>query len=356
VRIHPSEISNLIDTNKRQVYLAGFILGFLLAALYAADLAKVGFDFRFFLTAGFALESLIFFFVLWLKPQSLRVIELATYLSLSTFLLATVYLNFEATSRSDPAGRFIFGDIVNGFAMWIVILFLGAFLSLSTFEIRALLAYTFLGIFGIVIQTSLDNHMPPAMLSMYLFRWLNAFVGLIVALLWLSRIGHLQRQFAQTDSLTGLLNRRAVYAIMAQEAARVSRAGPLFSVAIFDIDRFKKVNDTFGHVAGDKFLQEFAVIVGESIRQNDYLSRWGGEEFLLVLPGIDLEKARMTAERIRRLVDGHDFAKVGHVTVSFGVATYSAGESQESLLTRADKALYLAKEQSRNLVIAKDNG
>jgi diguanylate cyclase (GGDEF)-like protein len=117
----------------------------------------------------------------------------------------------------------------------------------------------------------------------------------------------------------------------------------------FDIDRFKRVNDSFGHLTGDHVLRTLAAIAMEHIRDSDYLVRWGGEEFLVVSPDTGLEKATMVAERLRKVMGEHSFEYMGPVTASFGVAEYREGETKDSFILRADAAMYSAK-KSRNRV------
>jgi diguanylate cyclase (GGDEF)-like protein len=159
---------------------------------------------------------------------------------------------------------------------------------------------------------------------------------------------------AKRDALTGLFNRRYLFDMLSQEANRQSRASGPFSVCILDIDFFKKVNDTHGHLAGDEVLHGLAENVLESLRNIDCFGRYGGEEFLLILPQTPLDGAEVKAERVRRKVESLRFPNIAEsfkVTVSIGVAEYQDGESPEETISRADQALYKAKEQGRNRVI-----
>jgi diguanylate cyclase (GGDEF)-like protein len=158
---------------------------------------------------------------------------------------------------------------------------------------------------------------------------------------------------ALTDALTGVSNRGAIMARLADEVTRAAREHLPLSVAILDIDHFKQVNDAHGHLAGDAVLRELVVRAGSVLRQYDVLGRYGGEEFLIVAPHIDLARASEVFERVREAVAGQPFA-VGEgllwSTVSIGGATMVGDEPVDELIARADKALYRAKGQGRNRV------
>ena len=119
---------------------------------------------------------------------------------------------------------------------------------------------------------------------------------------------------------------------------------------MFDIDHFKKINDTYGHTTGDIVLKEIAQVVTETIRKYDIVARWGGEEFVILVPNSKAEETALMAEKIRETIEKYAFTEAGTVTCSFGVTEYKDGDSIDSLVTRADEALYKAKEQGRNRV------
>jgi diguanylate cyclase (GGDEF)-like protein len=158
------------------------------------------------------------------------------------------------------------------------------------------------------------------------------------------------------DALTGLVNRRHLLEHMGAEAARRAREPRPFSLALFDVDHFKKVNDTYGHEAGDRVLKAVAgLLSGENgrLRAADLGGRWGGEEFLILMPETGLGEAMVLAERLRAGIAGHamdDNGAAFRVTASFGVAEGLAGESFDDAIRRADAALYRAKHNGRNRV------
>jgi two-component system cell cycle response regulator len=161
---------------------------------------------------------------------------------------------------------------------------------------------------------------------------------------------------AYTDTLTGVYNRRYMNAHLDRKIMEIAETVKPVSVLMFDIDNFKNINDTYGHKAGDEVLSELAKRVSRGVRDIDLLSRYGGEEFVIVMPDADIEVAVAVAERVRALVADQTFAvssDVGSlaVTVSVGVATTrDPTETTESLIGRADEALYRAKGRGRNCV------
>ncbi|NIR58548.1 MAG: GGDEF domain-containing protein, partial [Gammaproteobacteria bacterium] len=167
------------------------------------------------------------------------------------------------------------------------------------------------------------------------------------------------RELATVDELTGLLNRRAMHEILEREHARAARHGRGYGLLLFDLDRFKLVNDGYGHAVGDRLLREVAETAQGSLREGDWLARWGGEEFLCLLPDTDRRDAGLTAERLRQTLATAVLTTQRRLqlTVSIGVAHYPHdGRDVEALLNAADLALYHAKRGGRNRVVFADAG
>ncbi len=168
------------------------------------------------------------------------------------------------------------------------------------------------------------------------------------------------KRMAITDGLTRIYNHRFFQELFEKEFKRACRYNTMFSLIMLDIDFFKKVNDTHGHLFGDEILKEIAAIIKGCLRSMDILSRYGGEEFAILLPETDLDSGILTAERIRRTVEDHRFSKPGgeeiRITVSQGVTVYpSPGvEKRSDIVAKADVALYEAKEAGRNCVRFRD--
>ena len=154
-------------------------------------------------------------------------------------------------------------------------------------------------------------------------------------------------ELANTDALTGLPNRRRVIARLRDLMASGKQASRQLSIVLFDVDHFKSVNDRFGHDVGDNVLRSVARVASRDLRHGDMIGRYGGEEFLLLLPGTGTQSALQIAERVRRAIE-HDDGTVQPVTISLGVATLTGSETLESLIKRADVALYDAKAAGRN--------
>jgi len=165
---------------------------------------------------------------------------------------------------------------------------------------------------------------------------------------------------SSTDSLTGIMNRQKFNEIYSTELTRLERSGSDMCIILFDVDDFKKVNDTLGHDIGDKVLINLCKIISSRIRKIDYFARWGGEEFTILLPYTQLSEALKLAESIRVAIEhnlslainSRDNILTSAITCSFGISAYKPNDTRETLLKRADEALYKAKRNGKNRVEA----
>src|SRR4030088_2487184 len=160
-------------------------------------------------------------------------------------------------------------------------------------------------------------------------------------------------ELAELDELTGSFNRRCIMRMLDDEIARANRSKAPCSIALIDLDWFKRVNDHYGHPTGDEVLRTFAITVFANIRTIDKFGRYGGEEFLLVLPDTPDDEAVRTLDRLREIVAGLDWSAFSpgmQVTISAGVAMLKPDETADTFLARADRALYAAKAQGRNRI------
>ncbi|BFL81852.1 hypothetical protein LFREDSHE_03020 [Shewanella baltica] len=170
-------------------------------------------------------------------------------------------------------------------------------------------------------------------------------------------LGRYQRKLevmASTDKLTGAANRQVFDEYFRQALDKAKLAQSPISILLLDIDHFKKVNDSYGHGIGDLVLKTMTNMLRGALQQQDILCRWGGEEFLILLPGMDLTRAAELAEQIRELIFQREIKVNGlhiSITASIGVAEHQAQEPAEDLIKRADLALYQAKEAGRNQVV-----
>ena len=157
-------------------------------------------------------------------------------------------------------------------------------------------------------------------------------------------------ELSKTDQLTKVRNRLYIDESLQKQYYRFFRNDESCSLILIDIDHFKDINDTFGHIAGDLFLVEFSRILKENIRESDVVGRWGGEEFLIILPHTAKNEAKYVAQTLKNLISNFEFSKVGHRTASFGISEFQIGLNSEQVLDNADKALYQSKNNGRNQI------
>jgi diguanylate cyclase (GGDEF)-like protein len=232
-----------------------------------------------------------------------------------------------------------------------------------TVSIKALLVLIMIT-FYILMDYSLRNAVPVFEVPSVVLSGLHYFNLLSVLLLMVFLTGLYYRlvassqkkleKMATTDSLTGLHNRRSLEQAAASAIENHKRNGVALSVLLCDLDKFKQVNDEYGHQVGDQVLKAFSALITDVIRSGDFAARWGGEEFLLLLPTTKAEVAIIVAERIRQQFE--QLPVVGalddlRVTVTIGISEFYAGDTFDHLVARADEALYRGKNSGRNQVI-----
>jgi len=188
----------------------------------------------------------------------------------------------------------------------------------------------------------------------------NLVIGLAVIILTIVLISYTVNLFqsrleemASTDKLTGLGNRQTFEIVINQALSQFARSPTPFSLILIDVDKFKFINDTYGHLVGDHVLQTMAALTREKTRQSDILCRWGGEEFIILAPNCALSDANRLAENIRKSIMESRFVLKNpsqQITISAGVAEIMENEVADQIVGRADKALYAAKQNGRNRV------
>jgi len=176
----------------------------------------------------------------------------------------------------------------------------------------------------------------------------SAIVGMGIDISYRQRLERELRERATTDALTGVYNRLKMEETLEQELRKSARYGVPLSIAMFDIDHFKGVNDTFGHDVGDDVLRLVAKVTARQLRDVDILARWGGEEFMIVATSTSEQEIAVLAERVRQAIASQEFPDVGRVSASFGFGQFRVGETQKDFLKRVDDALYAAKKAGRN--------
>jgi diguanylate cyclase (GGDEF)-like protein len=163
------------------------------------------------------------------------------------------------------------------------------------------------------------------------------------------------KRLAVTDELTGAYNRRNLLEILRKQKALADRGNLSFSICFFDLDHFKKINDQLGHAAGDEVLKRVVAVTQRIIRDGDYLVRYGGEEFVVVLIATVVDKAEVVAERIRATIEGESFRQIDpalRVTISLGCTEFRPNESLDAMIARADASMYEAKKRGRNTIVS----
>lgn len=179
--------------------------------------------------------------------------------------------------------------------------------------------------------------------------------GVVVNAVDVTKMKEMEEQLkllSQTDQLTQLYNRVKFHDSLNREITRIRRYETDLSIIMFDIDHFKNINDTYGHDVGDEVLAGLAQLAEKCIWETDIVARWGGEEFMVLLPHTNLEGALILAERIRSRVEENPFKTVGSITCSFGVTQFVKTDDSETFTKRVDQALYEAKQKGRNRVVA----
>ncbi len=159
------------------------------------------------------------------------------------------------------------------------------------------------------------------------------------------------KRLATTDNLTGLFNRHHTHKELDSSIAKYNRYNDDFMLLMIDIDFFKKINDEHGHDIGDYVLKEISELILKQIREGDHLGRWGGEEFMLILPRISKEEALGVADKIRLFIHHYNFHTISHLSISIGITQFLQDDTKGSLLKRVDDALYMAKDAGRNCVV-----
>jgi diguanylate cyclase (GGDEF)-like protein len=226
-------------------------------------------------------------------------------------------------------------------------------LGMTIFELLKLIAHTYINVWEALLLTVLFS---TALSGFATYFALNRFTILNQRLtLEIETRKKLERELiiaATVDKLTQIYNRRKLEDIIQAEIERAKRYSTPLSLIMIDLDDFKRANDTHGHQAGDRILRAVADILKTNIRTTDAAGRWGGEEFMIVVPATPLDNARELAEKIRHIIASHQFDHACSITISLGLAQLFQGDSFDSFISRVDDALYRAKNRGKNRVEA----
>ncbi len=293
--------------------------------------------------------------LLWRRIILLRTFELVVY----TLVVLYAISEFVSVLVQTIVTKGIFSS---NFTLWIPLIYVLAFLIL---DIQRALICSLIFLFsilavgvGLLVRFSLAGmHFQDISLlaQIYLASAFYIVVLYIMARLkdhYVSErsIVDAMSKLAMTDPLTKTDNRRLLDRLLREEIVRAERHAFPLSVLLFDLDRFKNINDAYGHNTGDVILQEVAHLLRQNIRASDPFGRWGGDEFLCLATNTDGKQATELAERLREALQRYRFTKVDSITASFGVTTYQPGDTPETLVRRADMGLYKAKASGRNRV------
>lgn len=345
-----------IDSVRRSVYL--FALPIAIVGLAVMTLLEVrsggGVEATFWaypLSLLFAAGS---FLAIWRRWLPLRALE---YAMVSAFILAALALLVApniGSGHSDEEGALIIGAM----GYWLPVLYglifmvfgsrIGAGISIAVWS-----ATVAVGASHLLWPGDHAEHDLMALAQTYISNLLVIIVLIGAAEILQRRARHSDRlqEEVHTDALTGLPNRRLLTRLIGEEMARSERYHRPFAIVLFDLDHFKMVNDNFGHPVGDEVLKRIGPMLAKHVRETDTLGRWGGEEFMVLLPEMDMVAGARMAERLRKVVEGGTFPKGIRMTASFGVARFWKGDSMASFLERVDRALYSAKDGGRNRVV-----
>jgi diguanylate cyclase (GGDEF)-like protein len=302
-----------------------------------------------------AILFLLIFFLLWRRIILLRTFELILY----ALILVYALCQFSSVITTIVLTN---GSFSPDATLWFPFVYILSFLILSTNLALVLSVLFFLStlILGLVACIHfLVNGLPFQNVTFLVEVYYAS--GFYIAVLYLvarMRESYLSQtavaddmsKLAMIDSLTQVDNRRLLSQYLHDEVNRAERHNLPLSILLFDLDWFKKINDSFGHNTGDKVLQEVAQLLRQNIRTSDPFGRWGGDEFLCLAINSGGEQAVELAERLRDAVQRHQFSTVTNVTASFGVTAFQRGDTPETLVRRADLGLYKAKASGRNRV------
>lgn len=348
-----------LEAVKRRVYLCSLLISAPSLPLLWLTLRNED-PFIHFAFPPMALFCLWCAVALWRNKGVVKKVEFVTFAAVSTFAFAHLVYGVLTT---DGLTELRAAAEVTTFPTLIVLYVIAYLIFDTNTGLRASLLL-YVGSSALVFVAAVSDGL--AGLGETEISWLAqtyAFMGAVIALLYatafaksqLSReraLAEAMSHLALTDQLTGVSNRRKLYMDLQHEISAANRHDHPLSVILFDLDHFKLINDAHGHDCGDDVLRQVVRTILPLLRKIDHFGRWGGEEFILVVPKTDLEQAEILAERLRHAVSGIRLEPSDEITASFGIARHLPEDTPESLIKRADEALYRAKASGRNRVFA----
>ncbi|WP_157041079.1 GGDEF domain-containing protein [Roseiflexus sp. RS-1] len=354
------------EQQRRRIYRVAGVLG-MLAILYTQYIIYIGTEesplYEIIYTINHIAFAGVCFAIVWTLGQQQIPLERVERFMLFFFIFQSLVFNSIVPALLRQHLDNLFLDTI-GDDIWFLLIV--CVLAVHLYDLRrgALIAGIVYSLsFAIVVVQIVSWNMPGIdgedsehVLRAYLMGG-ALLVFLVVLAMYRSHIERLHTEYevmanlAYTDTLTSLPNRRRLYEDVYRLIALAERYGQEFCVCLFDLDHFKRLNDTHGHLVGDQVLQEVAQVARLHLRAADLFGRWGGEEFVVLLPQTRLNDAQTALERVRLALHTIALPNVHAITASFGIAAYLPGDTSESLLHRADQALYLAKATGRNRIV-----
>jgi diguanylate cyclase (GGDEF)-like protein len=354
------------EQQRRRIYRVAGVLG-MLAILYTQYIIYIGTEESPLYEITYTINHIAFasvcFAIVWMLGRQRVPLERVERFMLFFFIFQSLVFNGIVPALLRQHLDNLFLDTI-GDDIWFLLIV--CVLAVHLYDLRrgALIAGSVYGLsFAIVVvqivswnMLGIDGEDSEHVLRAYLMGG-ALLVFLVVLAMYRSHIERLHTEYevmanlAYTDTLTSLPNRRRLYEDVYRLIALAERYGQEFCVCLFDLDHFKRLNDTHGHLVGDQVLQEVAQVARLHLRAADLFGRWGGEEFVVLLPQTRLSDAQTALERVRLALHTIALPNVHAVTASFGIAAYLPGDTSESLLHRADQALYLAKATGRNRIV-----
>jgi diguanylate cyclase (GGDEF)-like protein len=333
------------EKRQRKVILITLPVGAVLASLLTFDLFGKGEFLGSIASALFSVSVIILCGVVYFYQRLVREVELVFFYSTAFYLcLMTIHnINMFSGGRTED----FFTSNLSAIVLWIAIVYMASYMALTSRQNSIFMSVSLGSLFFALLYHMLFRD--GFHLSIILL-WVRELFALFVLTMLITQTGKLYKDYITKDDLTGAYNRREVYHVLHREMERSARQRKSFSIILFDVDHFKNINDTYGHIAGDNVLKEISRSVNKLIRQVDYLGRWGGEEFLIVLPDTDIQSAERLAERLCDAIRQIHFEGLRQVTASFGITVYQYGQVLEEMLHAADVAMYQAKQNGRDRV------
>lgn len=339
------KLSNTIPETKRRVFLSVQLLAIAMLITSTILLPLLGFDW-FVLFANIIMIAFltVMTLLLWRRRERQELILFLVFIGSAAWLFMVM---LHDVLQVPPGTSQTLLQIVSPWLIWIFLIYMVCFLTFrASTALRLSISLSVMAVLILLYTMARIFPIKPSVL----YNFIELCLANILVLALAFPLAHAQEHIAYTDFLTALPNRSQGYDMLVGEIERARRYGHAFALILFDIDHFKKVNDTCGHPCGDRILQEISAFARAHIRRTDLLCRWGGEEFLLIMPHTDLASARLKADHLRQQFKNRPFHRTIRLTASFGITVYLPFDSPNSLLERADKALYLAKRNGRNCV------